>query len=282
MLAFDGLSSIDGTFIWWVAQMVALLLACALMPVSLVLRGFAFAVVAFSLPGIKEPILGNVTLLLLPLLVAAWRWMDRPIASIAYAVSASVRPGVGIFLLWQLLRRQWRAAAWTVVAGLVLIVLSLPFVGVDGYRDYLAVLSNLRPPGIASENQDLGATVIAFGAADLAGLARILSVVMASAAIIWSLRRDREISFMVTVSASLLMVPLLWVNYLAMLVVPAAFLAQRLHPVLILLPLLTWFPIPSAALVTFVMLLPFVVTDSRSRVPVVVATADVPGAPATV
>ena len=41
-----------------------------LMPIRLVLRALAFGVVAFSLPGLKDPIPGNVgPLLLLPFLV---------------------------------------------------------------------------------------------------------------------------------------------------------------------------------------------------------------------
>ena len=33
--------------------------------------------------------------------------------------------------------------AWTIAAGLVLIVLTLPLVGLDGYFDYLTVLRNM-------------------------------------------------------------------------------------------------------------------------------------------
>ena len=85
------------------------------------LRALAFAAVAFSLPGLKDPIIGNVSLLLVLPMVVAWRWMDRPLGSMAMAASISVRPSLGVFLIWQLLRRQWRAAMWTVAAGLALV-----------------------------------------------------------------------------------------------------------------------------------------------------------------
>ena len=59
-------------------------------------------------------------------------------------------------------------------------------------------------------------------------------------ALLLSLRREREIGYMVVLCGSLLVVPLLWDHYLATLVVPAAFLAQRLWRPLVLLPLLSW------------------------------------------
>ena len=120
----------------------------------------AFAVVAFSFPVLKDAVLGNVSILLMLPLAIAWRWLDRPVGSIALAVGMALRPSLGVFLGWQLLRRRWHALAWTIGAGLVLIALTLPFVGIDGYRDFVAVLANLQVPGPGSENRDLG-TVLA-------------------------------------------------------------------------------------------------------------------------
>ena len=49
--------------------------------------------------------------------------------------------------------------------------------------------------------------------------------------------------------------PLLWDHYLATLVLPAALLAHRWHPALILLPLLSWLSFLSAPLVLVTMIL---------------------------
>jgi hypothetical protein len=57
-----------------------------------------------------------------------------------------------------------------------------------------------------------------------------------------SFRRDRELSFVVTVAASLFLAPLLWGHYLVVLVIPAAFLASRGRPWALVLPLLAWLP----------------------------------------
>jgi hypothetical protein len=194
----------------------------------------------------------------------AWRWIDRPIGSIVMAVAISLRPSLGLFLVWQLLRRRWRPALWTAGAGLALIVLTLPFVGLDGYGDYLAVLRNLDVPVGASENRDLGGLFLALGAGDdLVAAGRLVSIAVVVGALLLSLRREREIGYMVMLCASLLVVPLLWGHYLATLVVPAAFLAQRLWRPLILLPLFAWLPIFAPILVIVTMLLAFLVKEER-------------------
>ena len=89
---------------------------------------------------------------------------------------------------------------------------------------------------------------------ELAGWALVPGFVTAVAAILWSLRRDAEVGFMVTLTATLLLAPLLWDHYLSSLVLPAAFLAQRGRPWALALPLLSWLPAE---------LLPFVVLAGR-------------------
>lgn len=265
MLPFTGMPVADSAIIWYVLRVAALLAACALMPVRPVTRALAFAVMAFSWPVLKDAVLGNVSILLLLPLVVAWRWIDRPAGSVALALAMAVRPGLGVLLLWQLLRRRWRAAAWTIAGGLAVVVLTLPFVGLDGYLDYVAVLRNLGVPEGVSENRDLGGVALALGASgEVVTLARIASVGIAGLAILLSLRRDREVSFMVTLVASLLLVPLLWDHYLATLLLPAAFLADRLRLIAILLPLLAWLPgLALPGVVLAAMLLPFLVRDGQ-------------------
>ncbi len=103
--------------------------------------------------------------------------------------------------------------------------------GLDGYGDYLTVLRNLSDVTGVDFNWDLGSVVRSFGAGDtLSALALVAGFALAVVAIVTSLRRDREVGFMVTVVASLLLSPLLWDHYLSMLVLPAAFLASRGRP----------------------------------------------------
>ncbi|MEA2026714.1 MAG: glycosyltransferase 87 family protein, partial [Chloroflexota bacterium] len=248
--------------------------ACVLMPVGALVRLFAFAVAAFSLAVVRDMALGNISTLLLLPMVMAWRWMDRPLGSAALAIAMSLRPSLGLLLVWQGLRRRWHALAWTIASAIVLVVLTLPFVGIDGYLDYLDALRNLNTPSNAAappngwQNHDLGEVAQSLGAsADAMGLVRLGSIALGVGAMLLSLRRDREISYMVTLMASFIVVPILWDHYLVMLVIPAAFLAQRWRPIAILLPLLSWLPSLGFFAIVAAMLLPFLVRDAAPETP---------------
>ena len=263
LLPVAGMAIADSSIIWFGLRVIAMVVACGLMPVKPIVRVFAFVVATFSLAVIEDLVLGNVSVLLLLPLVVAWRWLDEPIGAIAQALAISVRPMLGILIVWQLLRRRWRAVAWTLAAGLVLMLLSLPFVGVGGYTDYITVLTNAGGFSGQHENRDIASTVLGLGADEtVATLALFGGYAVAIAAMLLSLRRDPDIGFVVTVTASLLLSPLLWDHYLAMLVLPAAFLADRVRPVFILLPLLAWLPADFLPLVVVLaMLLPFLARD---------------------
>jgi hypothetical protein len=270
-----------GVLAWFFIHIAALALACALMPVRPGIRLATFGVAALSFALTRDLVLGNVSTLLLLPLAAAWRWLDRPLGSIAQALAISVRPMLGVLLLWQLLRRQWRAVGWTIGAGLVLIALTLPIVGVTGYRDYVTTLGNLSGVGGVEFNYDLGSTLMRWGIAEPTATAALMGgYVLAIGAILFSLRRDREVGFMVTVVASLLLSPLLWDHYLAMLILPAAFLAERGRPWGLLLPLLTWLPAETYPFIlVLALVLPFLARDREPELavsPVLSASALLP------
>ncbi len=164
-----GLGLEAGIMVWYLLHVLALVAACALLPVPLWVRVAAFGVAALSFGVTRDLVLGNVSLLLLLALAAAWRWLDRPAGAVAQALAMAVRPMLAIVLLWQALRRQWRAVAWTVGAGLVLMALSLPFVGLEGYREYLTVLGNLTGVTGVEHNLDLSSTLIELGAEEITG-----------------------------------------------------------------------------------------------------------------
>jgi hypothetical protein len=269
-------TSVDEGATWWfVMHVLALAAACALMPVQPEIRLFGFAAVAFSFAVMRDMALGNVSALLLLPMVMTWRWLDRPLGQIAQAVAISVRPTLGILLIWQLLRRQWRAVAWTLAAGLALILLTLPFVGVGGYLDYITVLRNMTDVSGVTFNHDLGSVALGVGAGSQAAtLALLAGYAGGIGAMLLSLRRDRETGFMVTLMASLLLAPLLWDHYLAMLLLPAAFLAGRGHPWALLLPLASWLPVAGSwtwlcpLIVIAVTLLLFLARDPEPVAPV--------------
>lgn len=245
--------------VWLVLRLVLLVATCWLMPVRLRLRLLTLVVAAFTSPVLIDLNLGNVSIVVAFLSAVAWRWLDRPPGSAAMAVAMSLRPTLGVFLAWWLIRRRWAPLAWTLVSGIVLILITLPFAGIGSYTDYLTVLRNLGGVTGVPKNADLASTLLLLGApAAIATAALVAGYILAVGAVLISLRRDTEVSFMVTLGATLLLSPLMWEHYLVSLLLPAAFLAQRGRPWALALPLLAWLPrefLPLLAIVAT--LLPF-------------------------
>ena len=260
LVPLSGLPEHDVSVLWFVLKSLALLAACLLMPVKLPVRALTFVGVAVSFWAMRDLVLGNVGVLLVLPMVVAWRWLDRPLGSVALAATISVRPSTGALLIWQLLRRRWRVAAWTIGTGIALIVLSAVVVGLDGYRDYVSVLGNMVTPGAGSENRDLGATAATLGLDERwIDLVRLGSIALGVALVLLGLRRDKELGFMITLAASMLMVPLMWEYYLIMLALPLALLADRWRPLVLLMLVLSWLPSAVApALLLLTLLLLFV------------------------
>ena len=254
----------SATAAWYVFHVLALAAACALLPVRPVIRVAGFAVTALAFAVVRDLALGNVSVMLLVPLAITWRWLDRPAGSLAMALTIAVKPTTAIYLAWWALRRRWWALGWCLAGGAVILLVTLPLVGVQSYLDYLTMLRNVSGVTGAPGNLDLGSTMVRLGLTEpLPTLAYLGGVIAAAVAVIASLRRDREVGFMVTLGASLLLSPLLWDHYLAALLLPATFLAQRGRPWALLLPLLTWLPaVALPAVVLAAMLLPFLARDA--------------------
>lgn len=229
--------------VWLALRVAALGLLCVLMPVPRRLRAAVFGVGALSAPVLFDLDLGNVSLLVTLLAVLIWRWLDRPLGAIALAASITVRPTMALIGAWWLLRGLWRPLAWTAAAGLAVVLLSLLWVPLDLWFQYLSVLLHVSNVTGVRANVDLGSAVLLIGGpAWLAQVALYAGYAVAVGAVLLSLRRDRELSFVVTLMATLLLSPLLWDHYLTNLLVPAAFLAARGRWWALVLPLLCWSP----------------------------------------
>ena len=257
----------DGALVWHVLHILVAALACAVMPVGGITKVAVFGAAALSRAITVDIALGNVSTLLLLPLALAWRWLDRPLGAVAQAVAIAIRPTLGIILIWQLLRRRWRPVVWTVAAGVGIMALTLPFTGLGSYFDYVAVLRNLTGALGVTGNHDLGSTAQLLGADEpTATLVLFGGYAIAVAAILLSLRRDSEVGFMVAVGASMLLSPLLWGHYLALVALPAALLASRGQWWGLVLPFLTWVPlILQPAVVVLATVLPLLARSVPAR-----------------
>ena len=242
-LPFTMLSIPAAEILWYLLRWGLLIVGCAAMPVRPTVRCLIFAVAVVTSPVLVDMNLGNVSVLVTIVLTFVWRGLDRPSGSVALAIDMCLRPTLGLVLVWYALRRRWWPIVWTLATGFVIILLTLPIVGLDGYRDYITVLRNMSDITGQDNNLDLGSTILRTGAGPFAAtIALYGGYALAACMVLFSLRYDRETSFMVTVGATLLLAPLLWDHYLAALLLPAAFLAQRGRWWGLLLPLLAWLP----------------------------------------
>ena len=120
------------------------------------------------------------------------------------------------------------------------------------------MLGNLTTPGAGSENRDLGSTLVSLGLEERwIDIVRLGSIALGVMLMLLGLRRDRELSFMITLAASMLMVPLMWEYYLIMLALPLALMADRWRPLVLLVLVLSWLPsafAPALLLLTIALL----------------------------
>ena len=122
---------------------------------------------------------GNLTVLLVLPLALAWRYRDRAAgAGIAVGAAVAAKLFVWPLVVWLLLTRRFRAAAWAAGSAVVLVLGAWALLGFQGLRDYPSLLRAvqdvyaLRSLSISTVAGALGASVsAAVAVAALVGLA---------------------------------------------------------------------------------------------------------------
>lgn len=175
-------------------------------------------------PVIGELVLGNVNLVLLGLLGAAWLGVragtarGERLAGVAVGLAAVIKVFPGLILLWFLVTRRWQGAAFVLVGALGVAILALPLTGIQPWLDYPTVLANLSAPSITAD-----ALAPTIWLAEVIGFlpARIVVTAVVVTLVGWSaLRAPTRMSFTVAVLASMLVAPALYQRYLVILVLP--------------------------------------------------------------
>jgi hypothetical protein len=217
------------TVLWMAIRVGLLIFGCAVLPVRSAVRLLTFAVACVSYPVLFDLNLGNVSIVVFALTALAWRLDGRLASAIVHAVLIAIRFPFGVFLVLWLAQRRFAILLATLVAGAVLIVLSLPIVGVGAYTDYVTILRSLPDISTGQHNLSIGATVGVsawLSVADLRHARAMRSVLpppssLACGGIATSLRHDRDRDARVS--------PFIHPHYLVLLLLPAALLAQRGH-----------------------------------------------------
>jgi hypothetical protein len=195
---------------------------------------------AFLWPPVLSAIqAGNITLLLLCGIGLAWVFRARaPLLGLSVAVLVSAKLFLWPLALWLLATRRFRAAAWA--AGLFVVLNGLAWTIVDAgsVRAYLGLLHRLN----ASEGLDtytLKALAGRLGLPASAGMA-LTGLAIAAVGFVWWKhgRGSDRLTLAAAVLIALVASPIVWLHYLALLLVPVA-LTRRSLGLIWLLPLVT-------------------------------------------
>lgn len=185
----------------------------------------------------------NVTLLLALGIAVMWRWRDSPLVTGALiALLISVKLFVWPLGLWLIATRRYRAFGYAVAAGLVMNLLAWGVLGFDQITRYRELIGAL-----AGAQQGRGYSVIALlvnggvqptlASALTAGLA----VLCAGACLVAGRRLGNHAAFALSVATCLVVTPISWLHYFALLAVPLAIGRPRLS-LLWLVPVVLDYP----------------------------------------
>jgi hypothetical protein len=195
--------------------------------------------------------LNQVTWILWPLLVWTW-WCWRRgrwgAGAIGLGIALSLKIFLGVFLLWLLIRRQFRALAVSLATMIAGFGVGAAVYGASVFQAWIAAMAGAEWPGAFSNASirgliDRSLTKNFTGAPpllDLPRVAAVLYIVSAIGIVIWTLMRTRDrsvdASWPALMASALVASPLGWVYYLWWMVP-----GTRPSRVLLISPLL-WVP----------------------------------------
>lgn len=184
---------------------------------------WAMPLLLLSLPVVTSllysPLFGLLTV---ALILASWRYQDRPWAGVLLGISAALRlwPGLVIIGFWLNGRRRLARNAVATFVGLSLVGLLLPGVTLAGSIESLLAAKDAW----LTHNMNSSLAVVLWPL----GVAPIVSVVVASGIGIWLASRNRAHAVPITILAALLASPLSWPTY-ALAALPVFALYARLE-----------------------------------------------------
>lgn len=188
----------------------------------------------------------NLTLLLTVGVAALWRYRDRSFASgLLLAVLVSIKVFVWPLGLWFLATRRYSSLAYAALAGLALNIVAWAAVGFDQIARYGSLMRSLTDVQDGRGYSPLALALRFLDQRPAYALATGVAVPVVGLCL-WLGRHGQERSaFSLAVAACLLVSPIVWLHYFALLLVPVGIAYPRLSLVW-LLPLLTWLFPPSS------------------------------------
>jgi hypothetical protein len=194
-------------------------------------------------PVISAVQTGTVTLLLALGAALAWRYRDHAaVGASAVGATLSLKLILWPLLVWQAATRRVVAAVAALAVGVALALGSWAAIGFTGLREYPDVLRRLQD---VVELDSYTLYVVALDAGASSTLARAIwlaaGIAVLAAVVLVARRGDERRAFVLAVAAALLLSPIVWLHYFALLAVVVALARQRLS--------VAWF-VPLALVIT--------------------------------
>lgn len=190
--------------------------------------------VAFgSLPVLSSLRLGAAEPLLLLALAVAWRHRDRwPIAGTAIGAAMIVKPLLWPMIFWLLLTRRWKAAAAAALGSAVLTALTWAAIGFRGLAGYPGLVRGLtRLDGMQGYSLIAVADRLDLPDSQLSWLAIAVPLALGVLALNLGRAGSRDLDrglYCAGVEIALVLTPVLWLHYFALLLAPAVLLRNTL------------------------------------------------------
>ena len=171
--------------------------------------------------------LGALSLPIALLLAVAWRYRHR-VAPVAAALAGGIALKLFVWpvIVWLGATRRWKTLDAVVAGAAALVALPWAIVGfadMGGYPHLLRVLSSIEAP----ESYTVGVVVKKLGLGWSAGqiVSYGVGLLVLGAAVRAARRRQDEASFVLVVCAALVLSPIVWMHYFALLLVPVAIMS---------------------------------------------------------
>ena len=171
--------------------------------------------------------LGTVSIPMALGVALLWRWRDRPVrAGVVLGIVIALKLFLWPLVIWLAITRRYRAATVAAISTIVLVLapwIPINGAGLLGYPHRLSVLTSLEAKSGFSPAALLAHLGVGWGAAEAVGYGLgILVLVFAYR------RRDADSSaFGLVCAATLLLTPILWPNYLVIMLAPLGVLRPR-------------------------------------------------------
>jgi hypothetical protein len=243
----------DGTNTIWPIAAVALVAPLAPLPAgaadslmtAVVIASFAGALLVMGVrdwrvfgavvlwpPTINAIQTANLTLPLCLLAALVWRWRRHLwLAGAPLGIALALKFFLWPLLVWLVSVRRWAAAALACLVAATSLLLITPFYGLD---EYVRLLSNLSDT-FDGASYTVYAFLVDVGVPD--ALAKAVNLALGAAVLGLAWRRR---SFGLAIAAALVLSPIVWLHFFAVLALPLALAWPRFSwPWL--LPLLLWF-----------------------------------------